>query len=116
MTNIIIDGFLSNRLITQGYHSFQTKTVVVTNEDLSADAGFEWDEITYTATVLDEDDNKLPASFVVSLRLDGVPVVVDQALDSSVYSQATGVLTLVWHVPSGFGAETVDLQWDEQTI
>ena len=116
MTNIIMQGFVSNRLITQGYHSFETKTVVVTNEDLSVHLGFEWDEITYTATVLDENSDKLPASFVVSLRLDSVPVVADQALNSGVYSQSTGLLTLVWYVPSGFGAKTVDLQWDEQTI
>jgi hypothetical protein len=90
--------------------------VVVTDEDLSIHFGFEWDEVTYTATALDEDGGKLPTSFVVSLRLDGVPVVSDQALDSSVYSQSTGLLTLVWYVPSGFGAATVDLQWSEQVI
>jgi hypothetical protein len=90
--------------------------VVVTNEDLSVHFGFEWDEVTYTATVLDEDDGKLPASFVVNLRLDGVLVVSDQALDASVYSQSTGLLTLVWYVPSGFGEGTVDLQWLEQVI
>jgi len=92
------------------------KDVIVTDEDLSTHFGFEWDEITYTATVLDEDANKLPASFVVSLRLDGVPVVADQVLDASVYSQSTGLLTLVWYVPSGFGEGTVDLQWAEQEI
>ena len=90
--------------------------VVVTDEDLSIHFGFEWDEVTYTATALDEDGGKLPTSFVVSLRLDGVLVVSDQALDSSVYSQSTGLLTLVWYVPSGFGAGTVDLQWDQQVI
>jgi hypothetical protein len=90
--------------------------VLVTDEDLSVHFGFEWDEVTYTATVLDEDANKLPASFVVNLRLDGVPVVSNQALDSSVYSQSTGLLTLVWYVPSGFGEGTVDLQWAEQEI
>ncbi|MCJ7768723.1 hypothetical protein MUP79_10080 [Candidatus Bathyarchaeota archaeon] len=90
--------------------------VVITDEDLSVHFGFEWDEITYTATVLDEDGAKLPASFVVNLRLEGVLVVSDQALDSSVYSQSTGLLTLVWHVPSGFGPATVDLQWAQQVI
>ena len=92
------------------------KTVVVTNEDLSVDSGFEYDAVTYTATVLDAAAAKLPASFVVNLRLDGTPVVANQALNSGVYSQATGVLTLVWYVPSGYGAETIDLQWSEQTI
>lgn len=98
------------------YTTVTEKAVIVTDEDLNFHFGFEWDEITYTATVLDEDNDKLPASFVMNLRLDGVLVVSDQALDSSVYSQSTGLLTLVWYVPSGFGEGTVDLQWAEQTI
>jgi hypothetical protein len=97
-------------------HLLEDVDVFVTDEDLSVHFGFEWDEITYTATVLDEYGGKLPASFVVSLRLDGVPVVSDQALNAGVYSQSTGLLTLVWYVPSGFGAEIVDLQWSEQVV
>jgi hypothetical protein len=94
----------------------EEEDVIVTGEDLSIHFGFEWDEVTYTATVLDEYDGKLPASFVVSLRLDGVPVVSDQALNASVYNQSTGLLTLVWYVPSGYGEGTVDLQWSEQVV
>lgn len=97
-------------------HLLEDVDVFVTDEDLSVHFGFEWDEVTYTATVLGEYGGKLPAGFVVNLRLDGVLVVSDQALDSSVYSQSTGLLTLVWHVPSGFGSGTVDLQWAEQVI
>jgi hypothetical protein len=92
------------------------KTVVVTDEELSVYFGFPYDPVTYRATVLDAESEKLPASFIVNLQLDGVPVVVDQALTSGVYNQTTGLLTLTWFVPAGFGAATVNLQWTEQTI
>lgn len=91
--------------------------VVVTDEDLSTHTGYEWDEVTYTATVFDSHDNPLPSNFLVSLKYDEIEtiLVLNQPLDDSVYNQVTGLLTLVWHVPSGdIDSYTVKLEWSTQ--
>ena len=75
------------------------RSVVVTNEGLSVAWGVIGDTVTYTATLLDNLSNKLPAAFVADLVMGSVFVVNGRAFSSSYYNQATGVLTLVWDVP-----------------
>ena len=91
--------------------------IVVTNEHLSTILGFEYDEVTYTATVKDSEGNILPATFLVSLEYEEIEaiLVLNQILDGSVYNQSTGLLTLVWHVPSEDPSiYTVRLEWSDQ--
>lgn len=94
----------------------ETRTVDVTTEDLDVHAGYEGDPVTYTATVLDSTEAKLPATFVASLKINGTEVVSDQVFDAGHYSQSTGLLTLAWVVPAATGALTVKLTWEDQVI
>jgi hypothetical protein len=101
-------------------HAFEVGailTVVVTNEELDVASGYEGDNVTYTATVLDEDTGKLPAAFVTDLVIDSTVLVNDQAFDAGHYSQATGLLTLAWVVPAiTAGNYTVKMDWEDQVI
>lgn len=58
---------LLGTLDTKLLGGFRVKEVVVGEEDLSVDEGYENDEVTYTATVLDSDANVLPEDFMVDL-------------------------------------------------
>lgn len=101
-------------------HSFttgETRTVVVTNEELDVATGFEGDTFTYTATVLDSTTAKLPATFVADLLISAIKLKDAQAFGAGVYSQSTGLLTLVCTVPAGAsGEQTVKLSWADQII
>jgi hypothetical protein len=100
-------------------HAFttgETRTVDVTNEELDLATGYEGDEITYTATVLDSTAAKLPATFETDLLCDVTVVIDDQVFDAGHYSQATGLLTLVWIVPAAEGNFTVKMVWVDQII
>jgi hypothetical protein len=101
-------------------HAFTTgesRTVDVTTEELDVAAGYEGDEVTYTAVVLDSTEAKMPATFVATLKLGSTAVLTDQAFGAALYSQSTGVLTLEFEVPAGAtGEETVTLSWADQVI
>lgn len=98
------------------FETGETKSVVVTTESLSAASGYEGDTITYTATVKDESEGSLPATFVVDLEIDSTKVVTAQALDAGVYDQGTQELSLDFTVPAAVGNFTVKLVWAEQLI
>lgn len=92
-------------------------TPEVTGEGLSVVEGFAGDSVTYTATVLDtEHSNKINAQFVASLLFGADTVISNQVFSGAVYDQATGILTLTFTVPAGFGSKTVKLSWAEQII
>ena len=93
-----------------------SRSVNVTSEILSTFSGFEDDIVFYTATVLDSASNKLPANFVATLRIDEVDLLEDLEFDSSVYSQATGELSLIFIVPAVYGISVVALDWGRQQI
>jgi len=96
---------------------FETRTVVVTNEALSLDSGYEGDTVTYTATVKDNTGATLPSSFIVNLEMNGTTLISNQQLTSDVYDSSTGELTLTFTVPSlSPGTYMVKLTWPEQTI
>lgn len=107
----------------------ETRTVVVTSEVNDPISGYDGDAISYTATVLDSESDKLPAAFEASLKLwlAGSPadfeyeVITDQVFDAGHYSQSTGLLTLSWTVPAvgdwdHFEACTTILEWITQYI
>lgn len=98
----------------------ETRTVLVTSELNDPISGYEGGIIEYTATVLDSEADKMPATFEADLMLDTtVPtkLIDGQAFGETVYSQSTGLLTLVWEVPA-YAAEvtTVTLKWEDQII
>ena len=110
------DKYVAGSSTGTPFETGTTKSVVVTAEDLSASSGYEGDSITYTATVKDELEGPLPATFVVDLEIDSTKVVTAQALDAGVYDQGTSLLTLVFTVPAAVGTFTVKLVWAEQLI
>ena len=110
------DKYVAGSSTGTPFETGNTKSVVVTAEDLSAVSGYEGDSITYTATVKDEIEGSLPETFVADLEIDSTKVVTAQAFDVAVYDQATGLLTLVFTVPAAVGAFTVKLVWAEQLI
>ena len=103
-------------IIIDYVETVETRTVEVTDEALDKTQGYEGDEVVYTATVLDNTAEKLPATFVVDLEINGTKVITGQVLDAAVYDQTTGLLTLTWTVPADVGAFTVSLVWAEQLI
>ena len=98
------------------FETGETRTVSVTAESLSAVSGFEGDTITYTATVLDNTVAKLPAEFVVTLKIDNTDLVADQIFDASVYDQGTGALNIDFLVPAAVAIFSITLGWTEQII
>lgn len=92
----------------------ETKSVVVTNEALSATSGYEGDAIIYSATVKDESEAPLPVAFEVDLEINGTKVITGQVLDASVYDPEDGSLSLEWVVPAAVGSFTVKLVWARQ--
>lgn len=100
--------------VGQPFSTGETRDVNVTAEGLSLSSGFEGDTVTYTATVLDDTAAKVPATFVASLKINGVDLILDQIFDALVYDQATGLLTLDFIVPAAVGAFTVTLEWIKQ--
>lgn len=94
----------------------ETRTVVVTVEAIEPTVGYHGDELTYTATVLDNTDAKLPATFVASLKF-GATEVFSGALAEAVYDQETGLLTLPFDAPDIAAGEIhIELSWAEQEI
>lgn len=108
--------FLAGASTGSPFETYETRTVDVTLEALSAVNGYEGDVITYTATVLDSVLDKLPATFVATLKINGTDLIADQVLDAGVYDQGTGELSLDFTVPAAVGPFTVTLDWDEQII
>jgi len=108
--------FLGSQSTGIAFETGETRSVNVTVEGVSSPNGFEGDTITYTATILDSITSKLPATFVATLKINGTALITDQVFDASVYSQATGLLTLDFIVPAGEGTFTVKLEWAEQQI
>jgi hypothetical protein len=95
----------------------ETLTIAVTDELIVPDEGFINDAMTYTATLLDvEHSEKINAGLLVDLYFGAVKVVNQQALSAGVYSQTTGLLTLVTAVPAAqvLGPNTVQLRWVDQ--
>ena len=93
-----------------------TRTVVVSDEALDKSVAYLDETVVYTATVVDDQGDALPTSFIVDLLVDGTKVVDGQALDAAVYDPGTKELTLSWTVPAGVGTFTVKLSWAKQLI
>jgi len=108
--------YLAGSSLGTAFEAGETRSVVVTDESVSAISGYEGDTVTYIATVLDNTDAKLPAAFLATLKLDGTNLIVDQDFDTAMYSQATGELTLDFTVPASVGEFVVTLHWAEQVI
>lgn len=98
------------------FEAGETRSIVVTAENLSASSGYQGDTITYTATVRDNIGYSLPGDFIADLEIDSTKVVTDQVFEAAVYDPGTGGLTLTWTVPADMGIFTVKLVWDEQLI
>jgi len=108
--------FLAGLSPGQSFETYETRTIDVTAENLTAPTGYVGDSVTYTATVLDSTIAKLPATFVATLKINGTDLIIDQVFDAGVYDQGTGLLTLIFTVPAAVGAFTVTLNWAEQII
>lgn len=108
--------YLAGSSVGTAYEIGETRSVLVTDESVSVVSGYEDDIVTYTATVLDSTAAKLPATFVVTLKLNGTDLIIDQVFDGAVYSQTTGELNLEFTVPASVGEFTVTLHWAEQII
>lgn len=100
------------------FETGDTRAVIVTSELCTPVSGYEGDTITYTATVLDDETvpEKLPATFVATLKINGTDLVINQVFNVAVYNQTTGVLTIDFIVPVNVGLFTVKLHWAEQFI
>lgn len=98
------------------FETGETRSVVVTAEALDKVSGYEGDTVVYTATVKDNLENVLPATFVASLKINETLVITDQVFDAAVYDAVSGLLTLSWVVPADVGTFTVKLVWAEQLI
>lgn len=98
------------------FETGETRSAIVTDEALSETSGYAFDIVVYTATFLDSTGEKLPAAFVVSLDRGAINLVSNQALDSAVYSQDTGLLTLSWEVPTALGSGMIVVDWETQII
>jgi len=108
--------FLSGLSTGQPFETLETRSVVVTAEALDLSQAYEGDTVVYTATVKDDLVASLPASFVATLKLNGVELITDQVFDAGVYDQGTSLLTLSFTVPAAQGVFDVKLSWDEQII
>ena len=98
------------------FETGETKSVVVTAELNDPVSGYEGDTVVYTATVKDNLEAALPATFVASLKINGTVVITDQVFDATVYDPETKLLTLSFTVPAPTGELTVVLDWAEQLI
>ena len=98
------------------FETLVTRSVVVTAENLDLSQAYEGDTVVYTATVKDDLAASLPATFVATLKLNGVELITDQVFDAGVYDQPSGLLTLSFTVPAAQGVFDVKLSWDEQEI
>ena len=108
--------YLAGSSVGTPYETGESRSVLVTAETLSAVSGYEGDTVTYTATVLDSEAEKVPAAFMATLKINGTDLVVDQAFDAGVYNQSTGELNLDFTVPAAVAELTVTLNWAEQII
>jgi hypothetical protein len=108
--------YLGSTSTGQTFTEGETRSVNVTLEGLVPNNGYQGDNVTYTATVLDSTSAKLPATFVATLKFGATTVVSNQAFDASHYSQSSGQLTVSFLVPSGSGQSTVTLTWTDQII
>lgn len=108
--------YLGDQSTGTPFETGETRTVIVTNEDLDKVSGYEGTGVTYTATVLDNIGEKLPATFCATLSINGTNVIIGQLFDAGVYSQTTGLLTLQFVVPAAVGAFTVKLTWALQIL
>jgi len=108
--------YLAGSSLGTAFETGETRSVIVTLESVSAVSGYEDDVITYACTVLDSEAETVPAAFVATLKVNGTNLIVDQAFDAGVYSQATGVLSLDFTVPASVGEFSVTLNWAEQVI
>ncbi|MBA7482667.1 hypothetical protein ES707_18161 [subsurface metagenome] len=98
------------------FETGETRSIVVTAEANAPVSGYSGDSVTYTATVKDDLEASLPATFVADLEINSTKVITGQVFDAGVYDQGTSLLTLVWAVPADVGAFTVKLVWAEQLI
>lgn len=110
------DKYLAGVSTGTPFETGETRTVVVTVEGNAPVSGYVGDTIVYTATVKDDLEASLPATFVASLKINETLVITDQVFDVAVYDQATGLLTLSWTVPADVGTFSVKLTWAEQII
>jgi len=102
----------------------ETRTVVVTGEVITTPSGdeygFEGEIVIYTANVLDNLSNTIPAAFEVDLRVNGTPIIQNQVFNETVYDDETGDLTLEFIVPDDttlpVGEYTIKLKWNTQII
>ncbi len=93
-----------------------TKLVVVSDEALTPSSGFKDETISYSATVKDDEEGALPATFVVDLEVNGNKVITGQVLDAAVYDPVTFALSLDFVVPDLEGPVNVSLVWAQQDI
>ncbi|GAH42970.1 unnamed protein product [marine sediment metagenome] len=110
------DKYLAGSSTGTPFETGNTRSIVVTAEGLDAVNGYEGDTVVYTATVKDDLEASLPATFVADLEINSTKVITGQVFDAGVYDQGTGELTLSWTVPADVGAFTVKLTWAEQEI
>lgn len=108
--------FLGDESVGTPFETGEVRTVVVTNEALDKILGFEGETIVYSATVEDNMAVKLPASFLLDLKINGTDLIAGQVLNGAVYDQGNGKLTLSWTIPAGAGNYTVKISWAEQII
>ncbi|GAI31521.1 unnamed protein product, partial [marine sediment metagenome] len=82
------------------FETGETRSVVVTAELNDPVSGYAGDTVVYTATVKDDLEASLPATFVASLKINGTVVITDQVFEAAVYDPETKLLTLEFTVPA----------------
>jgi len=107
--------FLGDQSTGTPFETGETRTVVVTDEALTAASGFEDDVIEYSATIKDNTDAALPAAFAAQLMINGTQLA-SVVFDVSIYNPATFAFVLDFTVPAAVGTFTVSLEWVDQII
>ena len=98
-----------------GFDIDETRTVDVTEENLTASSGFEEDVVDYTATVKDNTGAAIPSAFCAKLMINGIQLI-SGAFRPQVYDPITFLLTAPFTVPAIVGSFTVKLTSVDQII